>query len=89
MSVTMLLTAGLALGINFLMPRGPIEQLLGVGIAATAAAQFSPEVGNAVQQYVTTAIPFNLEVERVYPLDDYNEHPGHFVRVRWIPASGE
>lgn len=82
-SVGMLLTAGFALGISSLLPRGPIEQLLGFGFAATTAAQLAPELGQFVQQYITTAIPFNLTVRDVTIVKDHRGQLAHFVRVQW------
>lgn len=83
-SVNLALTASLALGMHMLMPRGFLEQMLGLGIAASAAAQMTPDMGRLVQQYVTTAIPFNLQVEGVYCLSEKGAPPEHFVKVRWI-----
>lgn len=84
LSVSMLLTAGLALGIHWFLPRGPIEQLLGLGLAATTAAQLTPNLGSMAQEYVTTAIPFNLAIAGVTAIRDDWGRPAHFVRVRWI-----
>lgn len=86
-SVNMALTAGMALGMHLLMPRGFLEQMLGLGIAAGIAAQVTPDVGNLVQQYVTTAIPFNLEIEAVHALEKGIRPSKHFVSVRWIDPS--
>lgn len=83
-SVGMLLTAGLVMGIHFLLPRGPIEQLLGLGVAATTAAHLAPELGIFAQRYVTTAIPFNLAVEDITVTHDVWGRSAHFVRVRWV-----
>lgn len=82
-SVGMVLTAGLALGISSLLPRGPIEQLLGLGFAVSTAAQLTPELGRFVQQYITTAIPFNLVVRDVAIVEDQWGRPAHFVQVQW------
>jgi hypothetical protein len=84
LSVTMVLAAGLALGINLILPKGPIEQLIGLGIAAATAAQIAPDVGSVVQQHVTTAIPFNLAVDEISSGCDHWGRPFHFVRVHWI-----
>lgn len=83
-SVGMVLMTGLTLGISAMLPRGPIEQLLGLGVAVTTAAQLTPELGQFVQQYVTTAIPFNLAVQDISVVQDYWGRPAHFVRVQWI-----
>lgn len=82
-SVGMLLTAGLALGIHLILPRGPIEQLIGLGLAASTAAQLAPDLGQLAQRYLTTAIPFNLAVENISQTRDIWGRPAHFVRVRW------
>ncbi|MEG4228425.1 DUF6391 domain-containing protein [Microcoleus sp. N9_B2] len=84
LSVAMLLTAGLAVGINLALPRGPILQLLGLGAAAAAAAQLAPDLGALAQRYVTTAIPFNLSVVDITVSQDFWGREAHFVRVRWV-----
>ncbi|MGB3507728.1 MAG: DUF6391 domain-containing protein [Microcoleaceae cyanobacterium] len=84
LSVAMTLTAGLALGINMLLPRRPIEQLLGIGIAATAATQLAPELGSLAQKYITTAIPFNLRLIDISATEDLWGRPSHFVQLSWI-----
>lgn len=84
LSVGMLLTAGLVLGIHLILPRGPIEQILGLGIAATAAAQLAPDVGSLAQRHLTTAIPFNLAIEDITATSDIWGRPAQFVRVRWL-----
>ncbi len=83
-SVGMLLTAGMALGVSLVWPRNPLEQLLGLGMATITAAQLTPELGQWVQQYVTTAIPFNLAVQEITLTIDAWGRPAHFVAVRWV-----
>lgn len=84
LSVGMLLTVGLSLGIHLLLPKGPIEQLIALGIATTAAAYLAPDLGKLAQKYVTTGIPFNLEISNITYTRDVWGHPAHFVRVRWV-----
>jgi hypothetical protein len=84
LSVGMAMAAGFALGMHLLLPRGPIEQLLGFGLAATAASHLAPEVGGFVQRYITTGIPFNLSVTDIMPMGDRQGHRVHFVQVEWI-----
>ncbi len=84
LSVEVILTAGLTWVALMLLPKGPIEQLLGFGVAATAAAQLTPELGRVVQRYVTTAIPFNLRVQDISVVRDSWGRPAHFVQVQWI-----
>lgn len=83
-SVGMILTAGLVIGINLVLPRGPIEQLLGLGVAATTAAQLAPDLGILAQRYLTTAIPFNLAIEDIKVTRDFWGRAAHFVQVRWV-----
>jgi hypothetical protein len=82
-SVNLILTAALTLGAHLILPRSPMEQLIGIGIAATTAAQISPDMGLSVQKYLTTAIPFNLELVDIKPSQDFWQRSGHFVEVRW------
>lgn len=84
LSVGMVLTAGLAFGIHMLLPRGPIEQFIGLGIAASTAAHLAPDLGSLAQKYVTTAVPFNLAIADISSTRDVWGRPAHFVRVRWI-----
>jgi hypothetical protein len=82
-SVAMLLTAGLAVGMHLLLPFRPIEQLVGLGLAATTAAEIAPDIGTLAQRYVTTAIPFNLTIENITITRDVGGREAHFVKVRW------
>ncbi|ARV57386.1 hypothetical protein BZZ01_00955 [Nostocales cyanobacterium HT-58-2] len=83
MSVAMLLTAGLAVGIHLVLPRGPIEQLIGLGLAATTAAELAPDIGALAQRYLTTSIPFNLEIENIIRTRDLWGRQAYFVQVQW------
>ncbi|MBH8576256.1 hypothetical protein I8752_25345 [Nostocaceae cyanobacterium CENA369] len=83
LSVAMLLTAGLAMGVYFLLPFRPIEQLIGLGVAATTAAEISPDLGSMAQRYLTTAIPFNLTIENITRTHDVWGREAHFVKVNW------
>ena len=86
-SVGILLTAGLAIGVNLLLPKDPLGQLLGLGLAATAAAGLAPDFGSLAQRYLTTAIPFNLAVQGVTASRDRLGHPVHFVQVQWVESA--
>ncbi len=88
LSVELLLTFGLAVGAHLLLPRTPIEQILGLGMAATAAANLAPELGMQAQRYITTAIPFNLEIVDITVKPDSWGRTAHFVRVRWSEITG-
>lgn len=82
-SVGIFLTTGLALGAHLVMPPGPVEQMIGLGLATAVATQLTPDLGNLAQRYLTTAIPFNLAVESITATPDIWGRPAHFVRVRW------
>jgi hypothetical protein len=82
-SVGMLLGLGLVMGMHLLLPRTPIEQMLGLGVAATAAANLTPELGMLAQRYITTAIPFNLEIVDITAFRDETGRTVHFVQVHW------
>nr|WP_225938761.1 DUF6391 domain-containing protein [Kovacikia minuta] len=86
LSVGMLVTAGLAVGASALLPRDPIGQIVGLGLAAATATQITPDLGSLVQRYITTAIPFNLEVDRITTMRDSFGNPAHFVRVKWAES---
>ncbi len=84
LSVGMLLTAGLAFGASIVLPRDPIGQMIGLGLAAATAAHITPDLGSIAQRYITTAIPFNLAVDNVQSLRDPLGRPAHFVQLRWV-----
>jgi hypothetical protein len=84
LSVGILLAAGLTVGFHLLLPRGPIEQLFGLGLAATTAAHLAPDVGILAQRYLTTAIPFNLAVENIKITRDACGQTAYFINVRWV-----
>jgi hypothetical protein len=79
----MLLTAGLAVTIPCLLPFRPIEQLIGFGLAATAAAEIAPDLGMLTQRYLTTSIPFNLAIENITITRDFWGKESHFIKVYW------
>ncbi|MBW4644083.1 MAG: hypothetical protein KME23_14035 [Goleter apudmare HA4340-LM2] len=83
LSVAMLLTAGLSVGVHLLLPFRPVEQLIGLGLAATTAAEIAPDLGSIAQRYLTTAIPFNLAVENITCKRDLWGKNGHFVKLSW------
>ena len=82
-SVAMLLTAGLAVGMHLLLPRGPIEQLIGFSLATTTATELAPDVGAFFQRHITTAIPFNLIVENITLKYDAMGRKAYFVKLKW------
>ena len=83
LSVALLLTAGFTLGANLIMPKDPFRQVLGMGVAAVTASQLAPDLGPIAQRYLTTAIPFNLEVVGIESTTDMWGKPASFVRLRW------
>ena len=84
LSVGIVLTAGLVLGTHLLLPRSPIEQVLGLGMAATAATQLTPDLGSLAQRYLTTSIPFNLTIGDITVMPDVWGRSAQFVRVKWV-----
>lgn len=84
LSVGILLTAGLLMGAQLVLPKDPLGQILGLGLAATAAAGVAPDAGQIAQRYLTTAIPFNLAIQSVENQGDRWGQPTHFVRVAWV-----
>jgi hypothetical protein len=82
-SVAMLLTLGLSVTVPFLLPFRPVEQLIGLGLAATAAAEIAPDLGMFTQRYVTTSIPFNLAIENISIAHDFWGKESYFVKVYW------
>ncbi len=82
-SVAVLLTAGLAATVPFILPFRPVEQLIGFGLAATAAAEIAPDLGILTQRYLTTSIPFNLAVENITIARDFWGKESHFVKIYW------
>ncbi|MEH2446796.1 MAG: DUF6391 domain-containing protein [Nostoc sp.] len=83
LSVAMLLTAGLAVGVHLLLPFRPIEQIIGLGLAAITATELAPNLGSMAQRYLTTAIPFNLAIENITRTRDVWGRQAHFVKVGW------
>ncbi|GAB4542306.1 MAG: DUF6391 domain-containing protein [Pleurocapsa sp.] len=82
-SVATILTAGMAITAHLLLPREPIEQLLGFGLAAGLANYLAPEIGISVQKYITTAIPFNLKLQNIVKTVDISGRSGYFVGLQW------
>ncbi|MEM8718121.1 MAG: DUF6391 domain-containing protein [Cyanobacteria bacterium P01_G01_bin.39] len=83
-SVAAMLTAGMAITAHFTLPRSPIPQMMGMGLAAMAANYLAPDVGIYVQKYITTAIPFNLKLQKITKITDKSGNSGYFVRLKWI-----
>ncbi len=82
-SVTLMLTAGLVLGAHLILPRGPLAQVIGLGVAASTALQLAPDLGESAQKYLSTSIPFNLKVEEIGQKTDLWGRRGYFVAVKW------
>ena len=83
-SVAAILTAGMAITAHFTLPRSPLHQIAGMGLAALAANYFAPDLGIYVQKYVTTAIPFNLKLQKITKITDKSGNSGYFVRLKWV-----
>lgn len=87
LSVTMVLATSLAFGAHLMLPRGPIEQFLGFGVATATAASLAPDLGSLTQKYITTSIPFNLQIESISQKTDLWGRKAHFVAVKWKQIS--
>ncbi|MFM2431059.1 MAG: hypothetical protein RLZZ511_2272 [Cyanobacteriota bacterium] len=83
LAVHLTVSAGLAMGGHMVLPKDPLSQFLGLGAALTLAAQVSPTIGDWLQVNVTTAIPFNLQIQDIQPVAPMQGQPTHFVTVRW------
>lgn len=82
-SVALLLSAGLSLGSHLFLPKDPLSQLLGMGLGMSVASSVAPEVGEWTQKYLTTAVPFNLELEKIYLTTDLWGRSASFVQLGW------
>ena len=82
-SVAILLTASMAMTAHFLLPREPLGQLLGLGLATTAANHLAPDLGMLVQKYITTAVPFNLKLDKIFKTRDIWDNSAYFVQLQW------
>lgn len=83
-SVAAMLTAGMAMAAHFTLPRSPVPQMMGMGLAAVTANYLAPDIGIYVQKYITTAIPFNLKLQKITKITDKSGNSGYFVRLKWI-----
>lgn len=84
LSVAILLGFGLTLGLTTWLPKSPLAQILGVGMAAAAATQLTPSLGSLTQRHLTTAIPFNLALQDITLEQDLLGRPAHFVGLTWV-----
>lgn len=82
-SVALLLSAGFTLSSHVVLPKDPISQLLGMGLGMTVASSLATDVGQWTQKYLTTAVPFNLELENIYTTTDLWGREANFVQLRW------
>jgi hypothetical protein len=83
-SVAAVLTAGMAITAHFALPRSPLHQIMGMGLATMTANYLAPELGIYVQKYITTAIPFNLKLQKITKITDKSGKLGYFVKLKWI-----
>jgi hypothetical protein len=86
-SVAAMLTAGMAVTAHFALPRSPFHQIMGMGLAAITANYLAPDLGIYVQKYITTAIPFNLKLQKITQIRDKSGKVGYFVKLNWINKS--
>lgn len=83
-SVAAMLTAGMAVTAHFALPRSPFHQIMGMGLAAITANYLAPDLGIYVQKYITTAIPFNLKLQKITQIRDKSGKVSYFVKLNWI-----
>ena len=83
-SVAAMLTTSMAMMAHFSLPKEPLHQIMGMGLAVFAANYFASDLGIYVQKYITTAIPFNLQVKKITKIVDRSGNSGYFVRLKWI-----
>ena len=83
-SVAAMLTTSMAIMAHFSLPKEPLHQIMGMGLAAFTANYLAPELGIYVQKYITTAIPFNLKVKKITKIVDKAGNSGYFVHLNWI-----
>ena len=82
-SVAAVLTTSMAMMAYFTLPKEPLHQIMGMGLAAFTANYLAPELGIYVQKYITTAIPFNLKIQKITKIVDRAGNSGYFVRLKW------
>ena len=82
-SVAAFLTTGMVFTTHIMLPKEPITQILGMGLAGITADFLAPEMGMAVQKYLTTAIPFNLQIRKISKTVDKWGRPAHFIDLKW------
>jgi len=83
-SVAAVLTAGMAFTAHLALPRSPLHQIMGMGLATMTANYLAPDLGIYVQKYITTAIPFNLKLQKITKITDKSGKSGYFVKLKWI-----
>ncbi len=83
-SVAMLLTAGMTMTAHFSLPREPIHQFFGMGLATLAANYLAPDIGIYVQKYITTSIPFNLKLKKIARFISKSGDRSYFVQLDWV-----
>lgn len=83
-SVAMLLTAGMTMTAHLSLPKEPIHQLMGMGLATLAANYLAPDLGIYVQKYITTSIPFNLKLKKITKIISKSSDPSYFVKLDWV-----
>lgn len=86
-SVAAMLTATMVVTAHLTLPRSPLYQIMGIGLAAMTANYLAPDLGFYVQKYITTAIPFNLQLQKITKITDKSGNSGYFIRLKWVANS--
>lgn len=87
LSSTVSSTLGLSALTPSHLPQELTQPLMAVGLWPDGVHGVTPPwptFGTLLQQYVTTAIPFNLAIETIHVLESPEGFVQHFVTVRWI-----
>ncbi len=82
-SVALLVAAGSILAARLLLPRLPLIQLGGMVVASLSATQIAPDLGVLAQKYLTTAVPFNLQLVDISETRDWWGRRANFVCLEW------
>ena len=83
-SVAMLLTAGMTATAHLTLPKEPVHQFIGMGLAALVANFAAPDIGIYVQKYITTSIPFNLKLKKITKIIDKSGDRSFFIQLEWM-----
>jgi len=82
-AVAAAMTTTAMLAAHVILPKNFFSQALGLGLTGLACNYFAPEIGMSVQKYLTTSIPFNLQVQEISRAVDQQGRSAHFISLKW------